>query len=216
MSYREFGKDILGKIQEKYDEAYEAGLTKTCCYDYDEITLCFPGKNARRNGQCSYDCVVRLKGRDVSFREICEELTKFSSDSCIKNEVSKLIHHTSVTPIHNIENQDKYDSEAIDKFIEKNNLSYSVKELVDLMSFIGIIEEFNFPKYPGEKKYRGRKDCFGRYIESLYGGKEELNNIKNKLNMRGAQFKEQDKYKKYYCSEAIDEDRWHLDDFKSI
>jgi len=127
-----------------------------------------------------------------------------------------LIHHTSVTPIHNIENQDKYDSEAIDKFIEKNNLSYSVKELVDLMSFIGIIEEFNFPKYPGEKKYRGRKDCFGRYIESLYGGKEELNNIKNKLNMRGAQFKEQDKYKKYYCSEAIDEDRWHLDDFKSI
>jgi len=216
MSYREFGKDILGKIKEKYDEAYEAGLTKTCCYDYDEITLCFPGKNARRNGQCSYDCVVRLKGRDVSFREICEELTKFSSDSCIKNEVSKLIHHTSVTPIHNIENQDKYDSEAIDKFIEKNNLSYSVKELVDLMSFIGIIEEFNFPKYPGEKKYRGRKDCFGRYIESLYGGKEELNNIKNKLNMRGAQFKEQDKYKKYYCSEAIDEDRWHLDDFKSI
>ena len=216
MSYRDFGKDILGKIKEKYDEAYEAGLTKTCCYDYDEITLCFPGKNARRNGQCSYDCVVRLKGRDVSFREICEELTKFSSDSCIKNEVSKLIHHTSVTPIHNIENQDKYDSEAIDKFIEKNNLSYSVKELVDLMSFIGIIEEFNFPKYPGEKKYRGRKDCFGRYIESLYGGKEELNNIKNKLNMRGAQFKEQDKYKKYYCSEAIDEDRWHLDDFKSI
>lgn len=216
MSYREFGKDILGKIKEKYDEAYEAGLTKTCCYDYDEITLCFPGKNARRNGRCSYDCVVRHKGKDVSFREICDELTEFSSDPYIKNEVSELIHYTSVMPIHNIENQDKYDSEAIDKFIEKNNLSYSVKELVDLMSFIGIIEEFNFPKYPGEKKYRGRKDCFGRYIESLYGGKEELNNIKNMLYTRGAQFKEQDKYKKYYCSEAIDRDRWHLEDFKSI
>lgn len=212
MSYREFGKDILGKIKEKYDEAYEAGLTKTCCYDYDEITLCFPGKNARRNGRCSYDCVVRHKGKDVSFFEICEELTKFSSDSCIKNEVSKLIHHTSVTPIHNIENQDEYNSKVIDDFIENNELSYSVKELVDLMSFIGIIEEFNFP-ITNEKKYRGRKDCFGRYIESLYGGEDELNNIKNTLYTKGTHFKEQDKYKKYYCSEAIDKDRWHQEDF---
>lgn len=216
MSYREFGKDILGKIKEEYDEAYAADLTKTCHYDYDEITLCFPGKNARRNGQCSYDCVVRHKGKDVSFFEICKELTKFSSDSYIKDEVRKLIHHTSVMPIHNIENQDKYDSKAIDKFIVKNNLSYSVKELVDLMSFIGIIEEFNFPKYPGEKKYRGRKDCFGRYIEFLYGGEEDLSNRKKVLNTKGTHFKKQTKYEKYYCSEAIDRDRWHLEDFKSV
>lgn len=215
MSYREFGKDILGKIKEEYDKAYEAGLTKTCCYDYDEITLCFPGKNARRNGQCSYDCVVRHNGKDVSFFEICDELTEFSSVPYIKNEVSKLIHYTSVMPIHNIENQEAYNSEEIDKFIVNNKLSYSVKELVDLMSFIGIIEEFNFPKH-NEKKYRGRKDCFGRYIESLYGGKEELNNIKNTLYTRGTHFKEQYKYKKYYCSEAIDRDRWHLEDFKCI
>lgn len=215
MSYREFGKDILGKIKEEYDEAYEAGLTKTCRYDYDEITLCFPGKNARRNDQCSYDCVVRHKGKDVSFFEICDELTEFSSDPYIKNEVSKLIHHTSVMPIHNIENQNKYDSKVIDDFIENNELSYSVKELVDLMSFIGIIEEFNFP-ITDEKQYRGRKDCFGRYIESLYGGEDELNNIKYTLYTKGTHFKEQYKYKKYYCSEAIDKDRWHQKDFKSI
>lgn len=217
LSYRDFGKQILFDIKEKYDKAYENKKLKCEMFSYDlGIDLCFPGKNSTRYGRCSYDCVVRYNKKEVSFLEICEELTEFSTVNNIKDEAGKMLRYTATVPIHDPQTQTEYDSNMIDNFIKKRNLKYSVQELVYLISFIAIIEEFNFPKFPNANKYRGRKDCFGRYVESLYGGREELKKIKHKLCERGTRFEEQSKYREYYCSNIIDRDRWKLEDFDSV
>lgn len=222
MPYREFGKKILSAIKEDYDKALVGKKEKVCSFSYNKyIDLCFPGKNAIRkdkegNTRYTYDCVVRYNKSEVLFYEICDELTAFSSDPYLKEEVGKLVRYTARKPIHDITLQTEYDFAGISYFIVLHQLKYSVQELVNLMSFIGLIEEFNFPKYPNVSKYRGRKDCFGRFIESLYGGKEELNKIKGKLSKKGEIFKEQNKYRDFYCSGDIDKDRWHLEDFDSL
>lgn len=163
LSYREFGRQILLDIKQRYDEAYKNKRFKSEMFFYDlGIALCFPGKNSTRYGKCSYDCVVQHNRKEVSFFEICKELTVFSTVNYIKDEAGKMLRYTALVPIHNSKTQSEYDSNAIDDFITKQNLRYSVQELVYLISFIAIIEEFNFPKFPNENKYRGRKDCFGR------------------------------------------------------
>ena len=222
MPYREFGKKILSDIKEDYDKALAGKKEKACSVSYDEyIDLCFPGKNAIRKDKegktrYTYDCVVRYNKSEVSFYEICDELAAFSSDLYFKEEVGKLVRYTARNPIHDVKLQTEYDFAGVSDFIKLHQLKYSVQELVNLMSFIGLIEEFNFPKYPNVDKYRGRKDCFGRFIESLYGGEEELNKIKGKLSKKGEIFKEQNKYRDFYCSGDIDKDRWHLEDFDSL
>lgn len=59
---------------------------------------------------------------------------------------------------------------------------YSFQEMLDIISYIAIIEEFNYPKISTPAIYRGRSDCFGRYVEVLFGNEKELNElIKKKL-----------------------------------
>ena len=222
MPYREFGKKILSDIKADYDKALAEKKEKVCSVSYGEyIDLCFPGKNAIRkdkegNIRYTYDCVVRYNKSEVSFYEICDELTAFSSDPYFSEEVGKLVRYTARKPIHDVTLQTEYDFAGISDCIKLHQLKYSVQELVNLMSFIGLIEEFNFPRYPNVDKFRGRKDCFGRFIESVYGGEEELNKIKGMLSKRGTTFKEQYKYRDFYCSGNIDKDRWYLEDFGSL
>lgn len=90
--------------------------------------------------------------------------------------------------------------------------TYSFQEMSYIISYIAVIEELNYPKI-NLSKYRGRKDCFGRYIEVLLGNESELERLlaSNSFS-KGASFIQNERYKKYYLDSYIDVDRIELDD----
>ncbi|HFI0120188.1 TPA: hypothetical protein ACGPB3_000740 [Streptococcus suis] len=66
---------------------------------------------------------------------------------------------------------------------------FTWQEMIDIISYIAIIEEFNYPLKDNCKLYRGRSDCFGRYVEVLYGGEEVLDKLlEGKAFKAGANF----------------------------
>lgn len=66
---------------------------------------------------------------------------------------------------------------------------FTWQEMIDIISYIAIIEEFNYPLEDNCEQYRGRSDCFGRYLEVLYGGEEVLEKLlEGKAFKSGANF----------------------------
>ena len=51
------------------------------------------------------------------------------------------------------------------------------QELINIISYIAIIEEFNYPKILRTLVLQGRADCFGRYVEVLFGNERELKRL---------------------------------------
>ena len=88
---------------------------------------------------------------------------------------------------------------------------FSFQEIINIISYIAIIEEFNYPKIEGDTKYRGRSDCFGRYIEVLFGDMDELSrHISEESFSVGANFTHDQRYQDYYLTEYIELDRLEL------
>ena len=88
---------------------------------------------------------------------------------------------------------------------------FSLQEIINIISYIAIIEEFNYPKLEGDTKYRGRSDCFGRYIEVLFGDIDELSrHISEQSFSVGAHFIHDQRYQDYYLTKYIDMDRLEL------
>ena len=89
---------------------------------------------------------------------------------------------------------------------------YTFQELVNIISYIAIIEEFNYPKIQGRQYYRGRADCFGRYIEVLLGDDKELDKLLgSKAFKNGAQFVHREELEKWYLTDDIELDRIEFD-----
>lgn len=217
-SYRTFGNILLNKLRENnFDDVYRAGEKKTRLLPQEgetfrsSIQISFPGlfcdRHLNRFEKYTYDCVVIHKGKQVLLKDICNDLA--SQNKTVRDELYKLVKHTAKFPLHDVRQQEVYNQDLI----SKQDMKYSPQELVDIMSYIGIIEEFNYPQF-NRVSFRGRTDCFGRFIESVCGGVTEYNKqISQNLFNNGAIFYPQRKYEDYYCSVDISKDRWTLNDF---
>lgn len=89
---------------------------------------------------------------------------------------------------------------------------YTFQELINIISYIAIIEEFNYPKISGHWYYRGRADCFGRYVEVLFGNERELKRLLESNSFKnGAKFIHKKEIDRWYFTNEIEKDRIELD-----
>ena len=115
--------------------------------------------------------------------------------------------------------------EVIEKGINSLNIvlleldsigKYTFQELINIISYIAVIEELNYPKIIGSKDYKGREHCFGRYVEVLFDNEKELKRlVKSNAFNNGAQFIPKKELKEWYFTNEIEEDRIELDNNKN-
>ena len=93
---------------------------------------------------------------------------------------------------------------------------YTFQELINIISYIAVIEELNYPKIIGSKNYKGRVHCFGRYVEVLFGNEKELKRlVKSNAFNNGALFIHKKELEEWYFTNEIEKDRIELDNNKN-
>ena len=93
---------------------------------------------------------------------------------------------------------------------------YNFQELINIISYIAVIEEFNYPKIIGSNNYKGRERCFNIYVDVLFGVEKELQRLIDLNSFKeGAQFTHNKKIKKWYFTDVIEKDRIELDNNKN-
>lgn len=122
---------------------------------YKKLAIRYPGYKTT-NQKCDY-CVYLVEGsieKPISHVEIMEDLYNKGTETNFSH-LKKYVE--DVARIGKDIKEEYY--EDIDF-----NKGFSFKELTDLMFYIAIQEDINYP----ELHYQGRKMCFYRYLEAIY------------------------------------------------
>jgi hypothetical protein len=162
------------------------------------ITISYPGyKTDFKYGKYVYDYRVSFKGIAISHPSIIIDLfnkavqlgdnykllEKFLIDLAKKGDAIELQNHQFICDF-NFSSPDPHLLEKANVVYRRQNklylidsnrdFNFSIKELVELMSWITLQEDIN---YPMEKGFQGRRMPYYRYIEAVYCGKHNERNL---------------------------------------
>lgn len=156
--------------------------------------------------------IVYIVLRSISQRPLTTIETTISDYLLIENQLIKInspLYNNRCLSSEEIHNGIKELRNALSSLDDVGKFSF--QEIINIISYIAIIEEFNYPKIEGDTKYRGRSDCFGRYIEVLFGDMDELSrHVSEESFSVGANFIHDQRYQDYYLTEYIEMDRLEL------
>lgn len=123
--------------------------------DMSKLAIRYPGYKTTQT-KCDY-CVYLVNERGehpISHVEIMKDLY---------NKTTKYNFEYMKTYIENVAKKGR--DVRIENSLESAfNMGFSFEQLTDLMFYIAIQEDINYP----EARYQGRKMCFYRYLEAVY------------------------------------------------